>query len=94
MRRSNWLIKSSPYKCDSLINGIIEVRCSWPQYGDVWQAEKGGGPGFSGRMALAADIETFLNSPYSPEQIEEGHRRIAEHEENWEKAVEQGRKKS
>jgi len=79
-RRPSWIKKSGPYKCVSLTNSHILVDPSWPQYGPVWDG--GGGPGFPGRMVLAAALQDWLNAPYSEEEIAEGMARIEEHERN------------
>jgi hypothetical protein len=63
VRRPAWIKKSGPFKCVSLANGKIMVTPTWPQY-QPYTEEDGGGPGCLGRMALADDLEAFLNAPY------------------------------
>ena len=80
MRKPAWVRKSGPFQCLSLANGYILVRPSWPQYGAVWRLEEGGGPGFSGRMGLAGDLEKWLNSVYTEAEVAEAKSRVALHE--------------
>ncbi|KKM78554.1 hypothetical protein LCGC14_1358760 [marine sediment metagenome] len=82
MRRRSWVKQSGPFKCSSLASGHIVVQPSWGQYGKVWEMEDGGGPGFSGRMRLASELQKMLNKIYEPEEIEEANQRIALHEQN------------
>ena len=86
MRKPSWVKKSGPYTCVSLSNGSIVVKPSWPQYGHVWNEKDGGGPGLSGRMGLAGDLEAWLNSVYTEEEIATGKARIMEHNVNLELA--------
>ena len=66
MRRPSLVKHSGPYKCVSYADGRIEVTPRWPQY-QVWIPETGGGPGVGSRIALAAELERWLNEPYSSE---------------------------
>ncbi len=96
MRKPSWVRKSGPFECISYVNGYIMVKPSWPQYGAVWEMDKGGGPGIFGRMGLAANLEKWLNSCYSDAEIAEAHERIKQHDANLEamaKAIKKRRRK-
>ena len=80
MRKPAWVRKSGPFVCSSFANGYILVKPSWAQYGAVWQREAGGGPGFSGRLGLASDLQEWRISVYSEAEVEEGKARVALHD--------------
>lgn len=86
MRRPSWLRKSGPFKCTSFANGLIEVKPAWSQYDIEWTADGGGGPGFAGRMRLAADLERWLNAPFTGNEVDEGLKRIRRHDRELAKA--------
>ena len=80
MKRLAWIRKSGPFRCISQANGYILLKPSWSQYGHVWNQKEGGGPGFLGRMSLAADLEKWLNSIYSEIELNDGFNRIELHD--------------
>ena len=86
MKRPAWVEVSGPFQCVSLVNGHILVKPSWPRFGPLWNPEDGGGPGALSRLSFAANLEIWLNSGYSKEEIAEAKRRIAEHDENLRRA--------
>ena len=65
MRKPTIVTKSGPYKVKSLASGVLKVEPTWPQF-PVWTEEDGGGPGMGSRMALAADLERWLNNQPTP----------------------------
>lgn len=79
MKRPAWLRRSGPFKCVSLACGYIQLQPAWPQY-RVWEVNEGGGPGVFDRMGLAEDLQTFLNSIYSEDEVREAAERILQHE--------------
>lgn len=87
MNKPAWVRRSGPYRCVSLSNGHILLKPSWSQCGHVWNAEEGGGPSFSERMALAGYLEMWLNSAYSTAYVEMGFDRIDQHDLELEKEV-------
>ena len=87
MRRPDWVKKAGPFRCVSLANGHILISPAWSQYEKEWTLEEGGGPGFGGRMGLAADLERWLNGPYTGDQVEEGNKRIRRHDRELERAA-------
>lgn len=82
MRRPAWLRRSGPFKCVSLSSGYIQIQPAWPQYNRVWEVNEGGGPGVFDRLGLAEDIQKFLNSIYSEDELAKGADRISQHEVN------------
>jgi hypothetical protein len=59
-RRTALLKLSGPYEVKSLANGELRVSPAWSQFRPYTEAD-GGGPGMSSRLALAADVQDFLN---------------------------------
>lgn len=66
VRRPAWVRKSGPFECVSLSNGYILVKPSWEQYGDVWKADDGGGPGRGRRRAAGVVVMAALREAGLP----------------------------
>jgi hypothetical protein len=64
LRRARYLIaQCGPYKVSSLANGDMKVAMltpDWPQF-PKYNEHDGGGPGLFSRLALASELETYLN---------------------------------
>ncbi len=63
MRRPNLIRKSGPYRCESRADGSILITPDWSQF-PKYTEEDGGGPGVISRLALAVNLEEWLNSIY------------------------------
>jgi len=61
MRRPTFIRESGPYKVVSCADGTLSVKPTWPQF-QPWNEEDGGGPGLFSRMALAANLQRWLNA--------------------------------
>ena len=69
VRRTKLLRDAGPYRVVSCVDGTLHVYPEWSGYkeGAAWKAAEadtkweGGGPGFLTRMALASDLERWLN---------------------------------
>ena len=69
---------SGPYHAQSFsqVSGGVRIILwpAYPYYGHDWpetrEAGQGGGPGMFTAVALASEIEAFLNAPYSQDVIE------------------------
>ena len=59
-RRTKLIKESGPYKAKSCANGDIRVVPKWPQFPE-FDEQEGGGLGLFSRLALARQIEDFLN---------------------------------
>lgn len=59
-RRTALMQQSGPYVVKSLANGELRVTPAWAQFRPYTEAD-GGGPGMGSRLALAADVQDFLN---------------------------------
>lgn len=68
MRRPSFIKHSGPYKVVSLANGLLEVTPAWPQF-PKWTEENGGGPGLLSRLALAEDLERWLNASFKEPDV-------------------------
>lgn len=62
-RRTALMRQSGPYQVESTIGGQLVIVPKWSQV-PVWTEEDGGGPGLFSRLALAADLQAWLNAPY------------------------------
>ena len=75
-RKTKLIRDSGPYRVDSraLSHGSLIVYPRWSQYGNNWQEMQdkgyGGGPGMMSRMALADDLESWLNNTFDHELVE------------------------
>jgi len=80
MRRPSLVKRSGPYKCVSISQDGKEVRIviypAFPDYNtenfkwvDHRYKEEGGGPSIFTAMALASDLQEFLNAPYSDADV-------------------------
>lgn len=59
-RRTALLKLSGPYEVKSLANGELRVSPAWSQFRPYTEAD-GGGPGVLSRLALATQVQNFLN---------------------------------
>jgi len=62
--------KSGPYKVTSQLDGTLIVYPAWHQFLE-WRPETGGGPGLFSRLALAAELQEWLNNVYSEVEAED-----------------------
>jgi hypothetical protein len=98
MRRTVWIKQSGPYKVVSCVDGTLCVYPAWPQYDEHRSLARGywhdgGGPGFPGRMGLAAHIQDFLNAPYTAKDISDWLEwGLEDQEKAWRKSNRQFRK--
>ena len=92
MKRSEFIRKCGPYKVHSIsqdMHGVrLEVFPAFPQYdkdfsdGTKWainrlKEHKGGGPSIFTAIALAKELEAFLNQSYSEAEVEEWKKTLA-----------------
>ncbi len=69
VRRTKLMTKAGPYRVVSRVDGTLVVYPEWSMYDGkpAWKREteedqwNAGGPGFFSRMALADDLERWLN---------------------------------
>jgi len=77
VKRNRTVHNSGPYvvKSHSHKDGTVHLRVypAFPRYGDEWAitraSGKGGGPGMFTSIALADELEAFLNQGYAPEAV-------------------------
>lgn len=60
VRRTALIKRSGPYEVSSRVDGVIMIKPRWQQ-----SEEEGGGPGLLSRIALAENIERWLNATYA-----------------------------
>ena len=60
-RMSAIIRNAGPYEVHSLADGTIMVHPKWPQFPPNTPMD-GGGPGIVSRLALAQELQDFLNS--------------------------------
>ena len=60
VRRTALIRDSGPYVVKSRAHGVLNVYPAWPQFPE-YNDEDGGGPGVLSRLALADDLERWLN---------------------------------
>ena len=61
MRRPASLRNAGPYVVKSCADGTLIVTPDWPRF-PKYTDEDGGGPGLFSRLALAHDLEAWLNA--------------------------------
>lgn len=67
-RRTALMRQSGPYRVYSHADGKLTIYPAWSQY-KKWTAEDGGGPGMPTRLALAAELQDWLNAPFHNESV-------------------------
>lgn len=79
MKANKFIKDCGPYEVHSISQapgGVRLLICpAFPKYGQGWAMSRekgdGGGPSIFTAIALAKELEAFLNQPYTPEQVAE-----------------------